>query len=195
MRTIGIVAERSGDKEQQVRCAQELSIYCEDVFVSGDDTTWIECIVEDHYIPDWVMVAYDDEIPSQRMRYMFDSLIFNEHVNTWTSKIKCMWDDETYRIDKLWATFEEPTLWRWIPEMDYRWKDHLKDLIPINQPGPIQDSSVPFLSYRYANDAFRVKEYVNFLEHESEYNEISRMHYKSLMDENGSLMLERLIDE
>lgn len=211
MKTIGVISVRTGDKGQLYNCAHEMLRYCESVhildpyglhfkddrffdsFEIGIQMYWgisIKNLLDDRHA-DWIMTAYDDEIPSSRMHYMFNSLILNDYVNTWTSRLKFMWDEQTYRIDKLWNTFSAPTLWRWVPEIEYKWND---DLIPKNEPGPVEDSSVPLLSYRYASDSDRVKAYMDFVKHESEYNEITHMHFKSLIDDKD-IKLERLIDE
>jgi hypothetical protein len=122
---------------------------------------------------------------------MFNSLILNEYVNCWTADAKYLWDvEDLYRVDKLWNTFNYPFLFRFIPEMDYKW--NADEIVPKNQPGPTENSLIPLLNYQYFSDAKRVRSYLNFRKEENEHNEITKLHYKSLVDED--IKLERLID-
>jgi hypothetical protein len=144
------------------------------------------------YNPDWVLTYFDDEIPfPRRFSFMFNSLILNEYVNCWTADAKYLWDvEDLYRVDKLWNTFNYPFLFRFIPEMDYKW--NADEIVPKNQPGPTENSLIPLLNYQYFSDAKRVRSYLNFRKEENEHNEITKLHYKSLVDED--IKLERLID-
>lgn len=186
MKTLGLLVSRTGTKDQNEFFAQVmLEQYCEDIldYKERDEIG--------SYDPDWVIVLCDDEVLSPRMGYMFNSLIMNKYVNTWTSKAYYFWDSEdVYRIDKLWNTFSFPMMYRYIPEIDYQWGKG--SLIPVNQPGPIEDSSVPLLSYYNLTDRQRLMNHIEYGQTRNENNQITQMHYDSLMDDD--IKLERWIE-
>ncbi len=185
MKTIGIIGIR-GNRDLQP-LIWELEVYCEKVFVIEKSLNEIDLESEN---PDWIMSIYSDEIPTTRLRYMFDSLILNQYVNTWESKLIYMWDEETYRIDGLWSNFNVPFLWRYINEVNYKFEEY--EIVPKNITGSIENSSVPLLNYQYATDSNRINAYIRFQKYKSEYNQITRMHYDSLMDDE--IKLERWIE-
>jgi hypothetical protein len=131
------------------------------------------------YNPDWILALYDDEAPSKRFRYMKDSLCANEFVNSWCCRTLFLWDEvDRYRTDKLWYDQFFPFLYRWIPEIDYKYDD----IYPINQPGPQEDSSTPVLCYKYITEGQRVGEYSKYLRRRNSLNYVTQKHYESLLD-------------
>ena len=202
IKSLGIISTRNKFDPSIRLPIKDLSRFCEEIDILKcreselDDLSNLvdvdlrnEVDLEDSN-PEWVIHLYDDEILSRRMDYMYNSLVMNPYVNTWTSKIRFMWDAETYRVDKLWDSFEVPFMWRYIPEIKYEFENDM----PTNQPGPVERSYVDILSYRYSTEINRLNEYVKFLHEKKKYNRISQMHYNSIvLDED--LKLERLIDE
>ena len=185
MKTIGIIGIRGNRNLQNL--IWELEVYCEKIFVIEKSLDEIDLESEN---PDWIISIYSDELPTNRLRYMFDSLTLNQYVNTWTSKLVYMWDEETYRIDGLWGNFNVPFLWRYISEVNYQFEEH--KIIPENLNGSTEDSSVPILNYEYATDTDRFNAYIEYLETKDENNYITKMHYESLMDDE--IKLERWIE-
>lgn len=186
MKILGLLVPRNGAKrEHEYFSKVKLEQYCEDVidYKNRDEIA--------SFNPDWVMILCDDEIFSPRMDYMFNSLIFNDYVNVWTSKCLYFWDlEDTYRIDKLWGNQHFPVMYRYIPEVDYQWEK--ENLMPCNQPGPIEDSSVPLFSYNNLTMWDRLENYGKYLETKNKNNRITQMHYESLMD--NDIQLERWIE-
>jgi hypothetical protein len=186
MKVIGLLMPRYGKRKNGEYYAKaKLEQYCENVinYKNRDEIA--------SFNPDWVIVLCDDEIFSPRMDYMFNSLILNDYVNIWTSKCLYFWDSEdVYRIDGLWGNMNFPIMYRFIPEIDYQWKEN--NLIPCNQPGPTEDSSVPLFSYTNLTESRRMRNYRNFMLTKDYNNHITKMHYKSLFDDE--IRLERWIN-
>jgi hypothetical protein len=186
MKVVGLLMPRHGKREDGEYFAKvKLEQYCEDVinYKNRDEIA--------SFNPDWVIILCDDEIFSPRMDYMFNSLVLNDYVNIWTSKCLYFWDSEdVYRIDGLWGNMNFPIMYRFIPEIDYQWEE--KNLIPCNQPGPTEDSSVPLFSYANLTEGQRMRNYGDFMLTKDYNNYITRMHYKSLFDDE--IRLERWID-
>lgn len=102
-----------------------------------------------------------------------------------------LWDSEDkYRTDKLWGDQYFPILYRWIPEIDYKFNNG--DLVPSNQPGPREHSGEYIVSYRYLTREQRMSVYAEYLPDIDDLNYITNLHYHSLMDQDVSL--ERLVD-
>lgn len=205
---IGIVIVRDKFIENLEYCLSELDITCEEIIVLDtydniESSEYrqlralfdfdcyavggIESIPLSKYEPDWILSLYHDEVPSKRFRYFKDLLCDSKLVNAWTSPIRYQWNFmDSYRTDKLWNSIKTPSLFKYIPEMDYTWHPDL--LTPTNQPGPMEDSSVPLISSRYLTERQRGREYLQFLQkstgQESYY---TKMHYESLMDEKVDL--------
>lgn len=184
MKVVGLHAPRNGHGNKFF-AESKLEKYCEKV-IKYEDKDEINS-----YNPDWVIILCEDEIFSPRMDYMFNSLVLNEHVNVWTSNFLYFWDlEDTYRIDGLWKNQRFPIMYKNIPEIDYKWEEG--NLIPSNQPGPIESSSVPVFSYRYLEDLSRFKEWRKFNQNRINFNYITQMYYDSLMDDD--IELERWVE-
>jgi hypothetical protein len=208
---LGIIEVRDKFIEFLEDSLSELSITCENIivldrfdYIESDDYRELTALYDfdcyaccglDQYMlaeydPDWVFTLYHDEIPSKRFRHFKDSLCANQLVNTFTSPIRYMWNFvDSYRTDKLWNSITTPSMFRYIPEIDYKWNED--SLVPTNQPGPVTDSSVSILSYRYLTERRRGRDYLQALR-EDDLNYYTRRHYESLMDEE--IELKRWVD-
>ena len=117
---------------------------------------------------------------------MKDSLCSNKYVNSWTGDIKYLWNSfEQHRTDKLWNQFEYPFLWKNIPEIDYKWE--IGSLVPINQPGSTEKSSISINSCQFLTEQMRLSLYFSFFRKKEKYNYITWTHYQSLLDEDPVL--------
>jgi hypothetical protein len=203
---LGIITIR-GNNSYLFDIIEEMSITCEDIIFHDPQnhleyTEWdtlTEYFGQDFpihsdpldpsiYDPDWIISLYSDEAPGRRFRYMKDSLCANEYVNYWTGTARYLWDSiDQYRADKLWGQFEYPFLWKYIPEIDYQWDNGI--LVPINQPGPVEKSSIPIDSYRFLTEQSRLTRYFEFFQEKEKYNQITQTHYKSLLDEKPALRM------
>ena len=138
------------------------------------------------YSPDWILTLYDDERPDKSFRFMKDSYCYNKYVKIWEADFLPLWDsEEKYRSDKLWGQQKYPFLFKWIPEIDYQYKNGC--LVPHNQPGPQEYCSGPMLSYRYLDRDERIDIYKNYLKEKDNLNYITQLHYESLLDKNPVL--------
>ena len=132
------------------------------------------------YCPDWIFTCYSDETPSSRFNYMQPSLCANPYINTWRANFRYCWGSLEYiRVDSLWLSQHYPMLYRYIPEVDYEWGDNL---VPINQPGPTEESLLKMFSSRFLTDEMRDEEFVKFLGRKQNYDLQTIRFLESLMD-------------
>ncbi|MDP3065488.1 MAG: hypothetical protein Q8N08_02020 [Methanobacteriaceae archaeon] len=207
---VGVISIRGGSERFLFDVFSELSIICEKIIVNDkynllsdfDNKILVEMFDADVYKsgvvdlsiygPEWVLTLYDDETVSKQFRYMKDSLCCNEYVNIWKARILNLWnDDKHYREDKLWGEQTLPIMYKWIPEINYKFKKG--DLVPYNQPGTAENCGVPIISYRHLTSEQRAKLYKEYLEEKEKLNYVTKLHYQSLIDKQG-ITLKKLVD-
>lgn len=145
----------------------------------------IENIEMGDFSPDWILSCYSDERPANKQTHIYTSLCLNPDVNVWKSKCRFLWgSEEQYRIDGQWSNYEYPILYRYCPEVDYKWK---KALMPVNQPGPKEDCLLPVYSYHFIDERSRQIEYLQRQEEWDRLSESTKNFYNSLFDETVTL--------
>lgn len=153
-----------------------------DVIITPDS---IEEIDYRSYNPDWVFNCYSDERPAHKQTHLYISLCLNPYVNVWKSKCLFLWENEEYyRTDGQWLDFEFPILYRFYPEIDYKWR---KALMPVNQPGPKENCMLPFYSYHFISEEERNAEYQERLGEWDKMRESTKNFCNSLLDETITL--------
>jgi hypothetical protein len=196
---VALIRIRSNENIFLQKILDELSIVCEKIIIDDRDDLlgdmkllnddWDVDIYKSEnydlrmYGPDWILALYADEVPTKNFRFMKDSLCSNEYVNIWESNFLTLWNDEkTYREDKLWGAQRFPFLYKWIPEIDYKFTNGC--LVPVNQPGPKEKCPESVLSYRYLRQEDRLDIYDDYLKDKDNLNYVTQLHYESLLDEN-----------
>ncbi|MFA5313453.1 MAG: hypothetical protein WC375_09100 [Methanomassiliicoccales archaeon] len=135
--------------------------------------------------PDWILSCYSDERPAHKQIHLYTSLCLNPDVNVWKSKCRFLWEsEEYYRADGQWNKFEFPILYRYCPEINYKWK---KALMPANQPGPKEDWLLPFYSYHFIDERSRLIEYTQRQEEWDKMLMTTKTFYESMFDETITL--------
>lgn len=148
MRILGIIIASNTSQSTRWQTFSEMDMLCENLLVFDplgymmdtksrlkDDFMFnyypidIDSEVVSSYNPTHVLLLYDDEIPEKRLRYMLESLCFNEYVGNWSFWIRC--------LNKIVAN--EIRLFRWIPEMEYKWNG---GIAPENLRGPIEEARI-----------------------------------------------------
>jgi hypothetical protein len=189
MEVLGLVKVRNADKIEE--CLKELRKYCDKIAIVGNHKLSnygeINQIPVELINPDWIISLYSDEILSSRFSYMARMLMGNDFINTWDGHILHFWDEKNFRVDKSWDLFDVPFLWRFMPEIDYKWGE---EIVPLNQPGPEKHSSCFLFNHRFNDKTKRAEEFKQFLKDEQEYNMVTRQHYHSLINTDG-IILER----
>lgn len=132
--------------------------------------------------PDFVLSVNGDEIPERRFNFMKSSLLLNEFVNVWSFQPIYLWNDlKTRRVDKLWNAEEAfPSLFRYIPEIDYKWNDGVP--IPENQPGPIEKSGLLIKDLGFVTPQQRQEKYLSYLSMKNILNYSTQRHMESIHD-------------
>lgn len=152
----------------------------EDLFDAEITQKEVSEIDYSEYNPNWIFTCFSDEIPSKRFNYMRFSLCANPFINGWTSIFKFFWDDVRYiRTDMPWLTVHYPIMYRYIPELDYKWGN---GAVPINQPGPFEDSMLTMYSSRFITEELRQKEYSKFIIRKGNYSLNEVRLFESLID-------------
>lgn len=191
---LGIVKVRNTENIED--CIKTLEKYCTEIIIIGEDDEYssygkLDLIPFDLINPDWIISVFSDEIISPRFNYMARTLMANEFINSWDAHILHFWNMYEYRADKLWDSFDVSFLWRFMPEIDYKWKG--EEIVPYNQPGPEKHSSVFLFNRRFDDKLKRAQEFKEFFKDEPEYNAITQLHYHSLVNTDG-MILERWTD-
>lgn len=141
----------------------------------------------DSFLPSWVLSLTDSTIPEYRFRVFKDSLLLNEFVNTWQFSPQYLWNDlKTERVDGFWGIKSGiPSLFRWIPEIDYQWKTG--EIIPSNQSGPFERSGLKMQELGYVTPQQRQEKYLSYLSMKGILNYSTQQWYESLLDINPKL--------